>query len=78
MEPVQEEGDVSEVFLSLGPPEEALEHRPRVPRERRALGLGQLKVEAREREPCLCPQLAKSRRAVQVRVAPLAHAPRGL
>ena len=27
MEPVQEEGDVSEVFLSLGPPEEALEAR---------------------------------------------------
>ena len=51
MEPVQEEGDVSEVFLSLGPPEEALEHRPRVPRERRTLGLGQPEVEAREREP---------------------------
>ena len=51
MEPVQEEGDVSEVFLSLGPPEEALEHRPRVPRERRALGLAQPEVEAREREP---------------------------
>ena len=27
MEAVQEEGDVSEVFLSLGPPEEALEAR---------------------------------------------------
>ena len=39
MESVQGEGDVSEVFLVLGPPEEALEHRPRVPRERRALGL---------------------------------------
>ena len=51
MEPVQGEGDVSEVFLVLGPPEEALEHRPRVPRERRVLGLGQPEVEAREREP---------------------------
>ena len=39
MEPVQGQGDVSEVFLVLGPPEEALEHRPRIPRERRALGL---------------------------------------
>ena len=91
MEAVQEEGDVSEVFLSLGPPEEALEHRPRVPRERRALGLGQPEVEAREREPGALkyslPQvlfgvdwstsLATSRRAVYVRIAPLAHAPRG-
>ena len=57
MEAVQEEGDVSEVFLSLGPPEEALEHRPRVPRERRALGLGQREVEAREREPEIVAQL---------------------
>ena len=57
MEPVQEEGDVAEVFLSLGPPEEALEHRPRVPRERRALGLGQPEVEAREREPEIVAQL---------------------
>ena len=57
MEAVQEEGDVSEVFLSLGPPEEALEHRPRVPRERRALGLGQPEVEAREREPEIVAQL---------------------
>ena len=48
MEPVQGEGDVSEVFLVLGPPEEALEHRPRVPRERSALGVGQPEVEARE------------------------------
>ena len=48
MEPVQGEGDVSEVFLVLGPLEEALEHRPRVPRERCALGVGQPEVEARE------------------------------
>ena len=34
MEPVQEEGDVAEVFHSLSPPEEALEHRPRVPQLR--------------------------------------------
>ena len=51
MEPVQGEGDLSKVFLVLGPPEEALEHRPRVPRERRALGVGQPEVEARERKP---------------------------
>ena len=57
MEPVQEEGDVSEVFLSLGPPEEALEHRPRVPRERCAFGLGQPEVEAREHEPEIVAQL---------------------
>ena len=44
MEPVQGEGDLSEVFLVLGPPEEALEHRPRVPREWRALGVGQPEV----------------------------------
>ena len=29
MEPVQGEGDVPEVFLVLGPPDVALEHRPR-------------------------------------------------
>ena len=51
MEPVQGEADESQVFLVLGPPEEALEHRPRVPRERRALGVGQPEVEARERKP---------------------------
>ena len=45
MEPVQGEGDVSEVFLVLGPLEEALEHRPRVPCERRALGVGQPEVD---------------------------------
>ena len=123
MEPVQGEGDVSEVFLVLGPPEEALEHRPRVPRERCAFGLGQPEVEAREHEPEVLAQLrgrvalgaqregsdverprgrgglplqglesvydghlgvdwstslATSRRAVYVRIAPLAHAPRGL
>ena len=57
MEPVQGEGDVSEVFLVLGPLEEALEHRPRVPCERRALGVGQPEVEAREHEPEIVAQL---------------------
>ena len=42
MEGMQGEGDLPKVFLVLGPPEEALEHRPRVPRERRALGLSTL------------------------------------
>ena len=57
MELVQSEGGVSEVFLVLGPPEEALEHRPRVPREWRALGVGQPEVEAREHEPEIVAQL---------------------
>ena len=57
MEPVQGEGDLSKVFLVLGPPEEALEHRRRIPRERRALGVGQPEVEAREHEPEIVAQL---------------------
>jgi hypothetical protein len=54
---VQEKGDLSEVFRILGPPKEALEHRARVPRERRALGVGQPEVEAREHEPEIVAQL---------------------
>ena len=54
---MQEKGDLPEVFLVLGPPEEALEHRPRVPCERRALGLGQPEVEAWEHEPEIVAQL---------------------
>ena len=54
---MQGEGDLSKVFPVLGPPEEALEHRPRVPREWRALGVGQPEVEAREHEPEIVAQL---------------------